>query len=998
MSSIRSHQLVRAACALVLAAAAYSPERANAQDPGAQNVGMLDEIVVTARRREENLQDVPLSISVVTAAEIEQRGIRSIADLVQTNSSMNIDEGFAPGDTRIVIRGLSPTRGRPNVASLVDGIDISSENIGTAGGSMLATPRLVDAEQIEVVKGPQSALFGRSAFAGAINYITKDPADEFEASIGLDANDGEEYSGNASLSFPVTDKLGVRLNGVWWDEKGFYKNSITGGNVGGGDGLGGALTVKWEPTDSLSFKFRAEYADDNFDLPAQAFIPYNGFSAVPAAASVCTAPPPPTSSGLVLNGFARDPSCRVQYVNGVLPDIGPTASNNPAYILDPLAAAAGRPGAFNDMQIQSLRGRVPDADQLRVTFAPDYTRSTDGGLTGPDYQGSDRQVARYALVAHWDVGAGRISSLTGYTSANTSTLFDSDKNAIPGATLGSDNSTVENRLNTWGTTEQFSQELRFTSDFDGPVNFVGGVQYWEEKADQWDANNNVIGNGLVCSPGLGPMGALGCLYSETRVGLWMDDTAAVRGQNLTERDVDHKSAYLQFNWNITERWALGVEGRYVDEKNTVAGDDPIEIGFPPITGMGAPLTYYSDPANSGPSIVILCGSTGPCNPVPPFIPTGAPTNPVRGFYPVGAGIVNNPALGSIPCPFFATAPTCIPPGTVLTNPGYDRNTFSRTDTYFTPRATLQFTPVDGYLLYATYAEGEKPGGFSTLIGGTGLTDRDTFEFKPEKLKNYELGAKMRLSPSWIVNAAIFRQDFSDKQVNVQIAAGNTIVTRIDNAASATIDGAELETTWAATDNLTLSANLTYLDGTYDDYKVLSNGVGEIARVGNCTLTAYDNGVPACEIDRSGKTIEDTPEIAFAGNATYRRPIGNGNLHWSVGVDAIYQDERFLEDDNAVVLDAYWLGNVRVGLEGERWSAIAYVNNVTDDQTVRSAGGGPGLTDATWRFGLATGMPANVPGQPPVSPSSVVAAPRIPTAYFANLPDPRVYGLRLNFRF
>lgn len=955
MSAIRSHQLVRAACAFVLAAAAFSPDSAQAQDPGAQNVGMLDEIVVTARRREENLQDVPLSISVVTAAEIQERGIRSIADLVQTNSSMNIDEGFAPGDTRIVIRGLSPTRGRPNVASLVDGIDISSENIGTAGGSMLATPRLVDAEQIEVVKGPQSALFGRSAFAGAINYITKDPSDEFEAAIGLDANDGEEYSGTASLSFPVTEKLGVRLNGVWWDEKGFYKNSITGGNVGGGDGLGGALTVKWEPTDNLSFKFRAEYADDNFDLPAQAFIPYNGYSAVPAAASACN------------GGFVRDPSC-------------PGA----AQTLEAAAAAIGRAGSFNDMSVLSFRGAVPDADQLRVTFTPDYARSTDGGLTGPDYTGSDRQIARYALIAHWDVGPGRISSLTGYTRANTSTLFDSDKNAIPGATLGSDDSSVENRLNTWGTTEQFSQELRFTSDFDGPLNFVGGVQYWEEKADQWDSNNNVIGNGIFCSPGLGPMGALGCVYSTSRVGRWMGSTAAVRGQNLTERDVDHKSAYLQLNWNITERWALGVEGRYVDEKNTVAGDDPIEISFPPLMTPMGPQTYYSDPANSGPSIVIVCGSTGPCDPMPPFF-TGAPTNPVRGFYPVGAGILNNPALSVAPCPTYATAPTCIPPGTVLTNPGYIRNTFERTDSYFTPRATVQFTPVDGYLLYATYAEGEKPGGFSTLFGGTGLTDRDTFEFKPEKLKNYELGAKMRLSPTWIVNAAIFRQDFSDKQVNVQIAAGNTIVTRIDNAASATIDGAEIETTWRATDHLTLAGNLTYLDGTYDDYRVLSNGAGEIARVGNCEIGAFENGTPACWIDRSGNKVEDTPEFAFVGNATYRRPIGSGNLHWSVGVDAIFQDKRFLEDDNVVVLDSYWLGNLRLGLEGERWSAVAYVNNVTDDQTVRSAGGGPGLTDATWRLGIA-------------GAAGVIAAPRIPTAYFANLPDPRVYGLRLNFNF
>jgi outer membrane receptor protein involved in Fe transport len=970
-------------------AASLAPLSAPAFAQGA-TVDGLEEIIVTARKREENLQDVPLSISVVTAAAIAERGIRDVQDLVKQDSSLNFDDGFAPGDVRIVIRGLSPTRGRPNVASLVDGIDISSEAIGIAGGSLLATPRLLDIEQVEIVKGPQSALFGRSAFAGAINYITKDPSDEFEANINLDGNDGEEYSGTASLSFPLGDTLGVRLNGLWWDEKGFYKNSITGGDVGGGEGKGGAITVKWEPTEGLSFKFRGEYTDDEFDMPAQAFIPFNGTSAVPAAASVCNSP----------GGFVRDSSCQYQFFNGNRPTSG--ASNNPAFILEPLATAIGRPGTFNDMTVASFRGQVPDADQLAVTFTPNYRISRDGGLTAPDYEGSQRDVRRYSLVAAWETSYGTFTSLTGYTDANLFSDFDSDKDAIPGATLGSDNSTIENRLTTWGKTEQLSQELRFTSDFDGPVNFVTGLQYWEEKADQYDSNNNVIANGVLCSPGLGPMGALGCIYSETRVGPFMDDLFAARGSNLSERDVDHKSAYLQFNWDVTEKFGLSLEGRYVDEDNSVSGDDPIEIGFAPLPnpmfpgpGQAPFLTYYSDAPNSGNSIVILCGINGPCNPLPPFIPNGAPQNPVRGFFPVGAGVVNNPMLSTTPCPLAgATAPTCIPPGTVLVNPGYIRNTFERSDSYFTPKATFEFKPTDETLLYASYAEGKKPGGFSTLFGGTGLTDRETYEFKPEELKEYELGFKWRVSDRWIVNGALFREDFSDKQVNVQVVPpGSTIVvTRIDNAASAKIDGAEIETTLLAGDYLTLSANFTYLDGEYDDYTILSNGVGEIARVGNCTPEAFPNGSLACRIDRTGNTLEDMPKYAFFGNATYRRPLGATGLTWSIGVDAQYQDERFLEDDNAVVLDSYWLGNVRFGLEGERWSAIAYVNNVTDDDTVRSAGGGPGITRGTWRFGLATGL------QPGVSPSGVVAAPRLPTTYFANMPDPRVYGLRLGFRF
>ena len=127
--------------------------------------------MVTARKREETLQDVPIAVTAISVEQLQRRGIQDVEGIIQGDPSLGFDLGIAPYDTRIVVRGLSPTRGRPNVATLVDGIDVSSEAIGVAGGSLLINPRLVDIERIEVVKGPQSALYGRSAFAGAINYV-----------------------------------------------------------------------------------------------------------------------------------------------------------------------------------------------------------------------------------------------------------------------------------------------------------------------------------------------------------------------------------------------------------------------------------------------------------------------------------------------------------------------------------------------------------------------------------------------------------------------------------------------------------------------------------------------------------------------------------------------------------------------------------------------------------------------------------------------------------
>jgi iron complex outermembrane receptor protein len=127
----------------------------------ADNEAGLEEVVVTARKREENLQDVSMSITAIPAAEIERLGIQDVDDVARLDASLIYDKGYSATDNRISIRGLSPTRGRVNVAILVDGIDTSSESISFGGGSLLATNRLLDLQAVEIVKGPQSALYGR---------------------------------------------------------------------------------------------------------------------------------------------------------------------------------------------------------------------------------------------------------------------------------------------------------------------------------------------------------------------------------------------------------------------------------------------------------------------------------------------------------------------------------------------------------------------------------------------------------------------------------------------------------------------------------------------------------------------------------------------------------------------------------------------------------------------------------------------------------------------
>ncbi len=960
-----------AACALGGASSAL------AQAPSSPDVesGGLDEVVVTARKREETLQEVPLSVTAFTAEQIERAGIKDIEDAIASDPSLNFDTGFAPYDTRIVIRGLSPTRGRPNVATLVDGIDVSSEAVGVAGGSLLLNPKLLDVQRIEVVKGPQSALYGRSAFAGAVQYVTKDPGDEFEAKIGLENGSFNSQEYRLDVTAPIlAQELGFRATAVKYEKDGAYRNAITNAKVGGSEGEGVAFSMKWDFSDDLHAKLRYEYSHDAFEQAPQAFLPYNTVNVLPASASQCN------------GGPIRDSSC------ATIPQWNPASQTvvqvpNAANILE---TVTGNRGFFTDMRLPAYRGSLGRAAGLSVLFSPDFALSTDGGRTARDYLGSDRNVNRVSLVFDWDLSLGKLTSLSGYTDADVFTQIDLDKFAQRDPVSGRDLSAIEQNLTTNNKTRQLSQELRFTSDFDGPVNVVGGLQYWRERTAQQEDNYTVIGAGARCqirpagppgvyaelfpgscggtAPMFGINGAniFSTLSNFGGVGQYIDDVVGAKDSTFVIREVDHKSAYLQLEWRISDRWNAAIEARYTDEDNTITGGDPIESLAQPPAGFG-------DGPSSGPGTVTLCGPNGPCIPRTGTGPTavGVP-NAARGFGPVRP---------------------------------VEYVTFKRNDTYVTPRISIDWRVTDDLLTYASYGFGEKPGGFSSItIGAFGIdanADRtpDDIEFKPEKLKEYELGFKS----SWfdrrlIVNGALFLEDFTDKQVSVQRVIGNTLGNVITNIDGGEVRGLELDVRWKPLDQLTLALAYTFLDSEYTGFVSTSTGAPEIGRVQNCIAGSLGpNGFVAgaitsaaprtCQLSRNGNRFEDTPEHAGVIQATWRDRFASSEFDWFVDIAARHQSKRFLEDDNVTWVEAYWLADLRLGLEGDKWSLIGFVDNLLDDDTIRNGSTGPGNANANFRLGQVIGLPG-----PPI------AAPLIPTLNFANLPDPRTYGVRFTYTF
>jgi len=184
-----------------------------------------DEIIVTARKRAESLQSVPMSLTAFTAEHIEDAGIDNVEDVALLTPGFTFAKLFGGGSNTPVIRGMSTSIGEPNVGFFVDGVYQSSKVImdSMLGGNI---------ERIEVAKGPQSALYGRNTFGGAINFVTKKPTNEFTGQVEATAGNGGHYEARGFISGPIAkDSVFYQLSAMHSQTDGFFTNELTGGDL-----------------------------------------------------------------------------------------------------------------------------------------------------------------------------------------------------------------------------------------------------------------------------------------------------------------------------------------------------------------------------------------------------------------------------------------------------------------------------------------------------------------------------------------------------------------------------------------------------------------------------------------------------------------------------------------------------------------------------------------------------------------------------------------------
>ncbi|WP_156677951.1 TonB-dependent receptor [Sphingomonas profundi] len=241
-----------------------TPDAAASRSSEAAGDGLTD-IVVTARRRAEPLQRTPVAVSAITAADIASKHAVTIVDVGKSIPNVRIDSVGSQGRAGMLsIRGVNYARpdmtGDPSVAFYVDGLYQTRSTLNILD--------LFDIESIEVLRGPQGTLFGRNAFAGAVNIQSKRPdldrfGGEAEARIG---NFGR-HELRAALNVPiVADALAMRVSGFYGKSDGYYHLINQGGkSFGGDDNITGKVSFLWTPSDSWSIFLKYEHVRDRSD-------------------------------------------------------------------------------------------------------------------------------------------------------------------------------------------------------------------------------------------------------------------------------------------------------------------------------------------------------------------------------------------------------------------------------------------------------------------------------------------------------------------------------------------------------------------------------------------------------------------------------------------------------------------------------------------------------------------------------------------------------------
>lgn len=489
----------------------------------------LEEIVVTARKREERLIDTPYSISAFSAADIEEAGYRNLDDVLLQTSGVQFTGRSANGvggrlNSVIRIRGISASSSLPHLQAtslFVDGV------FALGGANVLP---IQDLERIEVIKGPQSAFFGRNTFAGAINYITKNPSlEEVAVSIDASAATYDQFDMNVNASVPlVQDKLAVSVNARLYNHGNMF-TANDGGELGEESSRSISGVVYAEPNEKWDFKLRAFYQKDDDGHPAQAFW------RDPFVSPTCSGQPyegldtdfnPVTVTlGLYHCGVVPNPG------DPLAPDISVNTSLFPAIFAQVRPQFDGEFGGGFSAPMDSSRFLIEQFID-RNPLVPGIE-----GIPQLDGFGVERITQRYSFSTNYEFGEGyTVTAVGGYNDVKTGWLLDFDRTDTESWYSADPQSG-----------EDYSAEIRVVSPGDEPLRWVLGTSYTNQE---------------FLTQGGGGLAITACF-----------GTCALGPGNFTvagraNQESETYGVFGSLSYDITEELTLDVEARWEKDNRT----------------------------------------------------------------------------------------------------------------------------------------------------------------------------------------------------------------------------------------------------------------------------------------------------------------------------------------------------------------------------------------------------------------------------------------------
>lgn len=519
-----------------------------AQDAAADEADSSDrltgDIVVTARKREESLLEVPLAITALGSAEIEKRGIVSINDFVANTPGINVSNVNSGRNDRsfqqVSLRGMTPSTVTSTLtASFIDGVPVSSAT---------ALNAVIDPARIELLKGPQNAYFGRNAFAGAINVVTRTPGEDFSGSISAMGGTRSNFDVSAAIEGQIIPGiLSARVTGRAFAKDGSYRNAANlNQTLGDQETRTGTVQLEFTPASGLKIKAMGMYSEDEDGPSAQGLLSAFEVRANNGAVNI------PFRSGNT-NGTIIVPSLANCTLAGV------------PYIC---GAAPGLPAGFSPAQNtpeDALLGRILGSSNQRAISAGEGTKG----------YGLVREYYHLHLNIEYEIGDTglTVSSLTGYNNEFYSQLADLDNYDSSRLTNGLANAT--NGLRTYWTfpflverrNKDFSQELRLSYDKGGALKAMLGGSYLNTQTQ----------------------GDLLSVFNEEQFG------AARATNTLTPPGkVKTLGIFGSFSYDITDALTINLEGRWQqDEVFAFAGGRGLTVNAAAATQFGLPAGTYA---------------------------------------------------------------------------------------------------------------------------------------------------------------------------------------------------------------------------------------------------------------------------------------------------------------------------------------------------------------------------------------------------------------------